>query len=290
MDPQDLLSLKFGIILDIPDHKPDQIQELLSADEKVHAHHHIKMADQFSRIIPLTLKLKKFHQRLSGRILDPDSLPEFFFLKISAKAVFQFFCKVFQLVCQIVYRFRVISVRNIQKSKGHSLFLLQIPESVQIPVAGKRSGYRVFRHRNRPAVNSPYKSFMVRTQGRRNSRILGIIDKEIFQMISAEIAGKTFDRKCLKPETADQLRRGKNVSPYIALRLSQGICHQRHHHSFQLLISFGNTFLWKKLCTELVSLKSQEHLFPALARMFHGLFLYMINIFICDPHPISSSL
>ena len=58
MDPQDLLSLEFRIILNILDHKPDQIQKFLSPDKKVHAHHHIKMADQLSGIVSFTLELK----------------------------------------------------------------------------------------------------------------------------------------------------------------------------------------------------------------------------------------
>ena len=95
MDPQDLLSLEFRIILNILDHKPDQIQKFLSPDKKVHAHHHIKMADQLSGIVSFTLEPKKLHQRPSGLILYLYSLPELFFLKFSAEATFQLPGKIF---------------------------------------------------------------------------------------------------------------------------------------------------------------------------------------------------
>ena len=102
MNPENLLSLKFRIIPDILDHEPDQIQKFLSADEQMHSHHHIKMADELSRIISLTLELKEFHQSLSGLIFDLDSFPEILFLKLSSETVFQFLCEVFQLVRQII--------------------------------------------------------------------------------------------------------------------------------------------------------------------------------------------
>ena len=88
MYPQDLLSLKLRIVFNILDHKSDQIQKFLSANEKMHAHHHIKMADQFSGIVSFTLKLKEFYQGSSGLILYPYGLPELFFLEFSAEAAF----------------------------------------------------------------------------------------------------------------------------------------------------------------------------------------------------------
>ena len=81
MDPQDLLSVEFRIVLYILYHEPDQVKELLRSDEQMHPHHHIEMADELTRIIPLTLELEEAHQLFSRLIFDAYCPFEFFFVK-----------------------------------------------------------------------------------------------------------------------------------------------------------------------------------------------------------------
>ena len=81
MDPQNLLAVKLRIVLDILYHKTDQVQKFLRADQQMHSHHHIQMADQFSRIVPFTLKFKEIHQFFSRLILYTDCIFQFFFVK-----------------------------------------------------------------------------------------------------------------------------------------------------------------------------------------------------------------
>ena len=81
MDPQDLFAVKLRIVLDILYHKPDQIKKFLLADEQMHSHHHIEMADQLAGIIPFTLQFKEAHQFFSRLILNAYCIFQFLFVK-----------------------------------------------------------------------------------------------------------------------------------------------------------------------------------------------------------------
>src|SRR5699024_5330450 len=91
-----------------------------------------------------------------------------------------------------------------------------------------------------------------------------------------------------KPKTLDDLAGRKNISPYIALRTTQCICHERHHHRLQLLIPLCQPFLWQDLCSKLIGLEPQKYFPPAFLRILNRLFFYVINVFVYDPHAVSS--
>ena len=163
MYPQNLFPFKFRISLDFFDHKTHQIQEFLRTDQQMHAHHHIQMADQLSRIIILALKLKETHQLFSCLILDTYVFSQFLLVKCLPKTPFQLSCKIPELSCQIFYRSVIIPVRHIQKRKRYSFFLFQIAEGIQIAVAGKGGGHRVPGRRHSAAVNGSHKRLMIGT-------------------------------------------------------------------------------------------------------------------------------
>ena len=93
MDPQDLLAVKLRIVLYILYHKANQIKELLRPDEQMHSHHHIKMADELSRIIPLALQLEEMHQLFSRLILNPYGAAQLFLVKGPAETPLKLRCK-----------------------------------------------------------------------------------------------------------------------------------------------------------------------------------------------------
>ena len=134
--PENLLSLKLRIGLDILYHKADQIQEILRADQKVHTHHHIEMADQLSRIIVFALKPEEMYQFLSGLILNLQRLFQLFLIKSFTELIFQFPDKILKLSGQVLHRGLIVPVGNIQESERHTLLLLQVPEGIEVTVTG----------------------------------------------------------------------------------------------------------------------------------------------------------
>ena len=134
--PENLLSLKLRIGLDILYHKADQIQEILRADQKVHTHHHIEMADQLSRIIVFALKPEEMYQFLSGLILNLQRLFQLFLIKGFAELIFQFHREIPKLPGQVLHRGLIVPVGNIQESERHTLLLLQVPEGIEVTVTG----------------------------------------------------------------------------------------------------------------------------------------------------------
>ena len=105
----------------------------------------------------LALKTEKLYQLFAGLIFNPQRFLQLLFIKSDGKPFLQFMREITQLLCQIFHRRSIISIRHVQKCKRHTLFLLQIPEGIQIPVTGKRRGNRVVRHRYCIAVNGSYK-------------------------------------------------------------------------------------------------------------------------------------
>ena len=88
VDPEDFFAFKFWIFFDIFDHKPDQVKEFPGSDQQMHSHHHIEMADQFSRIITFALQSEETHQFPSCFIFDFYGVTELFYVERSVKTCF----------------------------------------------------------------------------------------------------------------------------------------------------------------------------------------------------------
>ena len=282
MQPEDFFALKHWAICNFLIHETDEVQKFLRAHQKVHSHHHVQMADESAGIAAFRLKLKEPHQFLSRLVFNPDRFLQLFFLKPFSCQLLQRSGKAAQLVGQIRYRLFVRRIGNVQKGEWDASLLFQIPEGIQVPVTGKGGGDGVIRFLDHAALHPSHKSFMIGTQGGRKADVLCIINEIILQMVAAHIAGKHLDGQGAQPEAVNQLAGRKNVAPHIASLPAQGIRHHSHHHLLQLLITFGKIFRGKQAHPPFIRLKAEKNLVPAFLRPLHGLFFYIIDIFVYD--------
>ena len=284
VDPQDLFPLEHRPFLYLLVHESQQLQELLRADEQMHAHHHVEMADQLSRIIVDLLIAKETLQFFPRLVLRAQDVFQFLLLKPAASPGLQLPGKFPQLVRQVLYRLLISGVGYVQKGKGHLCLLLQIAEGIQVAVAGEGGGHRVLGPLHHAALHAPHKGLVVGAQRGGDAHVLGVVDKIVLQMISAHIAGETLDGQGVQAEALHQLAGGEDIAPHVASLPAQRVRHQAHHHGLQPVVALGYIFVGEELHPPLVGLKAEENLVPALLRAPDGLPPYVINVFIYDLH------
>ena len=131
------------------------------------------------------LQPEKFPQLFPGFIFNLKGLLQFFNPEGFVKDVFQPVRQFLQLCGQVINGAIIGFIGNIKKRKRNSSFLIQVAEGIEVSITGKGCGNSVPGQRDGAAFDGSDKSFMIGTKSRGNSFGLGIVDKIIFQMVSA---------------------------------------------------------------------------------------------------------